>query len=44
MLQAIGTIEQPLDDVEIFHTDRGKEFDNQSIIVFYLFTKGSVKK
>lgn len=31
VLQAIGTIEQPLDDVEIFHTDRGKEFDNQSI-------------
>ncbi len=31
MLQAIGTIEQPLDDVEFFHTDRGREFDNQSI-------------
>lgn len=31
VLQAIGTIEHPLDDVEIFHTDRGKEFDNQSI-------------
>ncbi len=31
VLQAIGTIEQPLDDVEIFHTDRGKKFDNQSI-------------
>ncbi|AQP53209.1 hypothetical protein BW732_02480 [Vagococcus penaei] len=31
VLQAIGTIEQPLDDVEIFYTDRGKEFDSQSI-------------
>jgi len=31
VLQAIRTIEQPLDNVEIFHTDRGKEFDNQSI-------------
>ena len=28
VLQAIRTIEQPLDNVEIFHTDREKEFDN----------------
>lgn len=31
VLQAIGTIEHSLTDVEIFHTDRGKEFDNKSI-------------
>ncbi|MFG5445083.1 IS3 family transposase, partial [Enterococcus faecalis] len=24
-------IKQPLSEVEIFHTDRGKEFDNQAI-------------
>ncbi len=31
VLQALGTIDKPLDKVDIFHTDRGKEFDNQSI-------------
>lgn len=31
VLQALGTINSPLDSVQLFHTDRGKEFDNQSI-------------
>ena len=31
VLQAIETIEHSLTNVEIFHTDRGKEFDNKSI-------------
>lgn len=31
VLQALGTIDKQLDKVDIFHTDRGKEFDNQSI-------------
>lgn len=38
VLQAIGTIKQPLDAIEIFHTDRGKEFDYillDSILHFY---------
>ncbi|SMM64701.1 transposase [Enterococcus faecium] len=29
--KAFGRIKQPLTEVEIFHTDRGKEFDNQAI-------------
>lgn len=31
VLQALATINSPLDSVQLFHTDRGKEFDNQSI-------------
>ena len=31
VLQALGTIDKPLNKVDIFHTDRGKKFDNQSI-------------
>lgn len=31
VLQALGMINSPLDTVQLFHTDRGKEFDNQSI-------------
>ena len=31
VLQAIETIEHSLTNVEIFHTERGKEFDNKSI-------------
>ena len=29
--KAFSRIRQPLTEVEIFHTDRGKEFDNQAI-------------
>ncbi|KST50636.1 transposase [Enterococcus faecium] len=29
--KAFSRIKQPLTEVEIFHTDRGKEFDNQAI-------------
>ena len=31
VLQALGTINHPLDHVQLLHTDRGKEFDNHSI-------------
>lgn len=31
VLQAMATIKGDLNDVELFHTDRGKEFDNQTI-------------
>lgn len=31
VLQALATINNSLDSVQLFHTDRGKEFDNHSI-------------
>ena len=31
LVKAFSCIKQPLTEVEIFHTDRGKEFDNQAI-------------
>lgn len=31
VLNSIQTIKYPLDEIKIFHTDRGKEFDNKNI-------------
>lgn len=31
VIDSINTIKYPLDDIKIFHTDRGKEFDNKNV-------------